>query len=345
MIGAGFMGAKHARIISEMQGAQLVGVADIDERRARDVSTTCQVRAYFQNYMELLSQPDLDAVIVATPEHLHRDPVVASLKAGKDVFVEKPIATTIPDADAMIDAAANAGKKLMVGYNFHFDPNFTSLADYVSEGGIGKPISAFGRINAPIQAGRYWGKQIALELSFSIHLVDLILWYFTDTPVDVSCERVNGKLHEELGVADFSWISFRMSRGGLGVVECGWALSEKWGGQNPDGTYSTPRTWFRAPDVSFEIIGTEGSAYLDYHPQSIRACDREGWKFPETTLWPIINGRIGGALREEDEHFLDCVRRNKEPAVDGKFARVSLEVVLASIEAAEKKEHVMLPIK
>lgn len=342
VIGVGFMGSKHARLIAETQGVRLLGIADTDGSQAKAVAETNHAEHFFTDYNKLLALDKLDAVIVATPEHLHHEPVIASLNAGKYVLVEKPIATTLKDADAMIAAAEKSNGRLMVGYVFRFDSKFAALKDYVDQGALGQPMSAYGKMNSPIQSGRYWGKQVPLELSFSVHFVDLILWYFQDEPVEVFSERIPGRLTKEIGIADFDWMFFRLSKGGLGVIQCGWALSQKWGGEKSDGTYSKPSSWYRAPDMSFEIVGTNGSAYLDYHPQSLEACDDEGWKFPETATWPIIHGRIGGALREEVSHFLDCVRNGKEPLVDGKFARKSLETVLASMRSAEENQKVKI---
>jgi UDP-N-acetylglucosamine 3-dehydrogenase len=127
--------------------------------------------------------------------------------------------------------------------------------------------------------------------------------------------------------------------GSLGVIESGWGLTEKWA------DWSQPETWFGFGDVEMNVIGTEGVLALDFTPMNLAAVDaREGWKFPETRHWPMINGRLGGALRMEMNHFLECVVTGEPPLIDGGAGRRSLEVAIAAEQSIAQGQAIGLPL-
>ena len=109
-------GASHARQMAALPDLYLAAACDVDGERAREAAAGRRpaARAY-TDVAELLAQPDIPAVLVATPNFTHRDLVLQALAAGKDVFCEKPMALTVADCDAMIEAAQRQGRKLMVG--------------------------------------------------------------------------------------------------------------------------------------------------------------------------------------------------------------------------------------
>jgi predicted dehydrogenase len=130
-------------------------------------------------------------------------------------------------------------------------------------------------------------------------------------------------------VPDFSWLVLEFDDGALGVVECGWALTEGWKGFS---------------DVKLNVIGTHGVLNLDFNPMNLTQVTAEnGWTFPETRHWPVVNERLAGAALLEVEHFIDCVRQNREPLVDGLAGRRSLEVALAAERSILEEREVALP--
>ena len=134
LIGAGGIAAQHLRAFSGMEGVAITAVADLDLARAEARAATCGALA-FGRYQDMFDR--VDAVVVCTPPQWHRAPTVEAAQAGKHIFCEKPIALTLADADAMIDAADTAGVVLQIGHNFHFEPGFRALHDLFAAGALG----------------------------------------------------------------------------------------------------------------------------------------------------------------------------------------------------------------
>jgi UDP-N-acetylglucosamine 3-dehydrogenase len=329
LIGAGFMGGVHARIGAEMPGVEIVAVADIDERRARSIAASYGGQAY-ADYRDMLAKERIDAVIITTPETDHRSPVVAAAEAGCHVFLEKPLAATLEDADTIIKACQQAQVRLMIGYILRFEPCYARIYEAVTRGEIGAFLSAYARRNATIEEGRRLGGRTSVINYLAVHDIDQFLWYRPGYEVrKVFAKQIKGRLMEEVGVPDFSWLVLEFDDGALGVVECGWALTEGWKGFS---------------DVKLNVIGTHGVLNLDFNPMNLTQVTAEnGWTFPETRHWPVVNERLAGAALLEVEHFIDCVRQNREPLVDGLAGRRSLEVALAAERSILEEREVALP--
>ncbi|MGQ9596679.1 MAG: Gfo/Idh/MocA family protein [Thermoproteota archaeon] len=147
VIGCGVMGKYHARVYSELPGVKLLATADVLEERAKEVAKEFGAERWYTDYNELLTRSDIDAVSITVPDHLHRGPTVAAAKAGKAVLLEKPIATTLEDADAIIKAVKRAGIPFLVGHIVRFDYNYVKAKEYIDRGSLGDPISIWARRN------------------------------------------------------------------------------------------------------------------------------------------------------------------------------------------------------
>ncbi|HZA92212.1 MAG TPA: Gfo/Idh/MocA family oxidoreductase, partial [Gemmatimonadales bacterium] len=251
VIGAGFMGALHARAIAESGFGTLAAVADPDFGRATELAMAYGATPYAA-FGEMFQQQELDAVIVATPETGHREPVEMAAKHGCAVLVEKPIAANLDDADAMIAACAVAGVPLMVGYILRFEPAYARIQQAVEAGSIGRFLTGYGRRNAPIGEGERLAGRTTVINYLAVHDLDQILWYHPVDVVRVSAKAVRGRIFERFEVADFTWITAEFADGALAVVESGWALSEGWAG------WAKPAAWGGFGDVEMNVIGSTG---------------------------------------------------------------------------------------
>jgi len=338
VIGAGFMGGLHARAVAESGFGVLAGIADPDLARARDLAVAHGAVAY-ADYSEMLQEEALDAVIVATPETMHREPVVMAAEHRCAVLVEKPIAASLEDADAMIAACDAAGVPLMVGYILRFEPSYARIQQAVEAGSIGAFLTGYGRRNAPIGEGERLAGRTTVINYLAVHDLDQILWYHPVDVVRVNAKAVHGRIFARFRVADFTWITAEFADGALAVVESGWALSEGWAG------WSKPAIWGGFGDVEMNVIGTTGIVSLDFTPMNLYGVDAgEGWKLPDTRHWPAINGRLVGAIRNEMDHFLSCVQSGTAPLIDGRAARKSLEIGIAADRSIELGRDVELPL-
>ena len=336
IIGTGFMGMLHARAFAQCPDAHISAVSDPVLTEPPDIPGLSKPVDFYTDHRQLLERHDVDAVVIATPENLHRDIVVDAASAGKHIFLEKPIATTIEDADAIISETSGQKIKLMMGHILRFDTRYAQIKAAVDENTIGKPLVCYARRNAPVQEARRLGGRVEVEEYISVHDIDQAFWYFSDKAVKVSAEIVEGPVMKELGVHDFIWITIRFKKGGLAVIETGWGLSEgmvKW---------TRPSSWGGFGDVCLELIGEKGSLYLDYRPMGITAVDDEGWKFPDTLHWPLLHGEIVGDILEEDRYFLKVLRDEREIISTGEDGKNALEVVLAAQRSYREGKQISL---
>jgi predicted dehydrogenase len=255
------------------------------------------------------------------------------------VLVEKPIAANLDDADAIIAACDDAQVPLMVGYILRFEPAYARIQQAVAAGAIGRFLTGYGRRNAPIGEGERLGGRTTVINYLAVHDLDQIFWYHPEKVVRVSAKAVQGRIFALLGVADFTWITAEFADGALAIVESGWALSKGWAG------WTRPATWGGFGDVEMNVIGTNGVVSLDFTPMNLYGVDnQEGWKLPDTRHWPVINGRLVGALRNEVDHFLTCVQSGQPPLIDGRTARESLAVGIAAERSIALGREVEMPL-
>lgn len=325
VIGVGRFGENHVRAYKESPFSQLVAVADLDDNRTRIVAEKYGITKHYSDYRSLLDHPEIQAVSIATPAPSHADLAITAAKAGKHILLEKPIAMSLSEAEEVIRAAHESRVKLLIGHLFRFEANFAAVQSALVEGTMGQPLAVISRLNNPITEARYAGTHISPILHVMIHLVDLSLWYMNRTPTRVFCQAAKGKVHEEMNVPDGCIITIEFEEGGLAVIESFWCLPENFA------NWTTPRSWTPLiSDTQLEVICTQGVFYLDTPITRLRACDNEGWKFPQTHLRSTIRGELSGAFREEVNHFLRCCVAEQEPLVGGREALNALRVALAA---------------
>jgi predicted dehydrogenase len=336
IIGAGFMGLLHARALSQLSGVRIAAASDPLLKEPPKLPSQDEAVRLYAGHQDLLARNDIEAVVIASPEPLHRQAVEDAARAGKHILLEKPIATTLEDADAIIAAADRHKVKLMLAHLLRYDVRYAQIKASVQEGVIGKPLVCYARRNATIQEARRLKGRVEVEEYISVHDIDQVLWYFQDRPVKVSAEIAQGPVMAELGVHDYIWITIRFAGGGLAVVETGWGLCEA------IGRWKRPSTWSGFGDVCLELIGEKGSLYLDYRPMSLAAVDEEGWKFPETLHWPQLHGEVVGDVLEEDRYFLRVLRDQAPILSSGQDGRAALEIVLAAMRSWKEDKPVRL---
>ena len=148
VIGTGIVGgAWHSHVYHNLPGAELVAVCDLDEGRAREIAERYSVPHVFTDFRDLLARDDIVAVSIATPDFAHRDLAVAAAKAGKHILVEKPLATTVEDADAILEAVEEAGVKLMVDFHNRVNPPFVQARQSVLDGELGELKYIYARLS------------------------------------------------------------------------------------------------------------------------------------------------------------------------------------------------------
>ena len=337
MIGSGFMGGVLAKATSELPYARCLGAADVDIRRAQNLTAGCGGKAY-QDFREMLGRENPEVVFIATPEPDHLEPVKAAAEHGAQIFLEKPMATSLQDADAINRVCSQANVKLMIGYILRFEPSYALIQSAIAEGSIGKFLSAYARRMATISEARRLGGRVSPLTYIGVHDIDQILWYHPVAVKSVYARAIRGLVWEELGTFDSAWLMIEFEDGALGIHEVGWCLPEEWA------KWQTPASWNGFGDVRMNVTGTQGNLFLDFTPMNLYGVNREGWKMPDNRHWPTMHNKLVGAVKLEVEHFLDCVINNKTPLVTGEDGRRSLEVMLAAEKSIAEGIKIDLPL-
>jgi predicted dehydrogenase len=316
LVGCGRFGESHLLAYRAVPGAEVTAVHDTDPARAARAAAAAGGARVCASPAELAALPDLDAVDVVTPEHLHLEPVLAALAGGKHVFVEKPLATDLGHCTRMIEAARAAGRSLMVGHLLRFETRYAMLREEVASGRLGRVVSMHARRNRPKAHLPLYGR-VHLALETGIHDIDLMLWC-AGRPV----RRVRG--YERRGsqgqYVDTFWGVLEFEGGALGVVESVWLLPEAAG---------------VALDDAFQVAGTAGVGDLRLVPGGLSWWRDAGFELPDVGYDPRVMNAARGALRDELAYFCDCVREDRPPEVcTGTEAKQAVRVALALIESA-----------
>jgi predicted dehydrogenase len=159
LIGTGFMGKAHAlaygaarAVFGDVPAVRMACLCDAEPARARAFADQFGFAAATSDWRAVIADPAVDLVSITTPNALHRDMALAAIAAGKAVHCEKPLALTLPDAQAMAKAADAAGVATLVGYNYVHNPAFTHACRLIAEGVIGKPVHFRGWVDEDYQA-------------------------------------------------------------------------------------------------------------------------------------------------------------------------------------------------
>lgn len=337
VIGCGFMGNVLARAASELPYAKCVGAADVDPARAHKLATTYGGNAY-QDLRQMLDREKPQTVFIATPECDHLEPVVAAAAHGAQIFLEKPMATTLEDAAAIDEACKEAQVKLMIGYILRFEVSYALIQSAVAEGSIGRFLSAYPRRVTSISEARRLGGRVSPLTYIGVHDIDQILWYHPVPVKAVYARAIRGRVWEELGTFDFAWLMMEFEDGALGVHEVGWCLPEEWA------KWQSPASWSGFGDVRMNVTGTHGNLFLDFTPMNLYGVNQEGWKMPDTRHWPALHGKTIGSAKLEVEHFFECALTDKTPLVTGEDGLRSLEVMLAAEKSIAEGKKIDLPL-
>ena len=330
LIGAGIWGNVHAETYSTYHRAWLTAVCDLDEARARHTADQWGARRVYTDYREMLRDPEVDAVAVATPDFAHREPIVAAARAGKHIIVEKPLATTRHDLDQIAEAVTKAGVKFMVDFHNRWRPPLVVARNDIENGVIGEIVSAYLRLNntlyVPLKMLSWSGKSSILWFLGS-HTIDTLRFLLHDEIARVYSVSRSGVLRGNgLDIPDIYQTILEFAGGPIATIENHWIM---------------PDTSPSYNDFKVSVVGSKGMFNMDLtHNQLIERyleghCDR-----PDVSNGPLIRGRHVGFVYESIRHFVDCVADDQPVAAtldDG--LRVST-VILAIMQSAFSREPV-----
>lgn len=342
IIGCGMIANFHARALGDTNDAQLIGCTSHTRESSEKFSQEFGCRA-FASLEEMLADPQIDAVSICTPSGIHLDPALAAAKAGKHVFVEKPLEITLERCDQIIEACNAAGVKLGVAFQSRFHESSRLMKEAVDSGRFGRLTMGdayvkWYRSQEYYDSGAWRGTWQfdggGALMNQAIHSVDLLTWIMG--PVVEISALTDTMAHERIEVEDVAVANLRFANGALGVIEAT--------------TAAYPGSLKR-----IEVSGSHGSAVLEEE-------DIKSWDFAEMTerdeqIRREMAGRTqsgGGAAdpaaighHGHTALFTDFVRAitdNTDPLVNGPEGRRSVEIIRGIYESAQQGKRVHLPL-
>ena len=224
VVGAGFIADSHIRALAAEPRASLAGVVDVDRARARAFAYANGNAPYSSDLADALTWPEVDAVIVCTPNHTHVPIALEVAAAGKHLLVEKPLATTVAGARQVVDAFATAGRVVAAAHTHRSYDYGVAVRSVIESGTIGRPVAA----RLSILGGWIWPDWQAWvldpersgghSLHNGVHLLDLVTWWLGDEPLSVYA-RGRRQTAAELRIYDYLEMSIEYARGGTAVCE------------------------------------------------------------------------------------------------------------------------------
>lgn len=336
VVGVGPWGELHAHALARCPAAELAAVCDLNEGRARLVVAATGARMYYTNYESLFADGSIDAVCIATPDHLHLEIASAAVRAGKHLLVEKPLATTVEEAEVIADLARQAKVKLMVNFHHRWHPALWGAWESIRNNRIGEPhllaLRWNHRIDLPTRA-ILWTAQSSVGWYAGSHAVDAARWLTRDEVIRVYAASGMGVLDSlQVHTPDFFTAILEFSRGAVATIETCWTLP-----------HSAPSQ----SDIRGQIIGTEGVLYFDEsHHRMLERYERvnvtQSTAYPDVAEAPSVQGQPVGYALESVRAFALAVARDEPPPVTAADGVAAARIVAAIHQSARTKQPVVL---
>jgi UDP-2-acetamido-3-amino-2,3-dideoxy-glucuronate N-acetyltransferase len=309
-VGHGYWGRNLARNFHEL--GHLAAVVDPDPKAAETAAKAYGVSA--STFEEVLADPNIQAISLATPAGLHFSQAKAALEAGKHVFVEKPLALDVADAEQLCSLAEQRGLVLMVGHLLQYHPIYMKLREMVEAGAFGRLLYVYSN---RLSLGKFRAEENVLW-SFAPHDLSMLLGLFGSEPVHVTAQ---GNVSFLPGIADMATVQMHFPGGGSGHVQVSWMHPFK--------------------EQRLVVIGEKAMAVFedslpDWQDKLVlyrHVVDTSGVvPDPRKTDGERIAVEKSEPLKAECRHFAACIESGQEPRTDGREGLAVLRV----LDKAEK---------
>ena len=347
IIGCG-VGLAHARGYARLPNVEIVALADVSLERCQRITREIPVPDLYSSYEELLQREDIDAVSIALPNYLHAPATLAALESGKHVLVEKPLAMTVAEGEAMVATAARTRRKLMICFNYRFRGDSQAIRRYAEGGGLGEVY--FARAGWLRQTGipglGSWFTNKALSgggplIDLGVHVLDLALWLMgAPEPTAVS-----GMTYAKFGPR---------GRGGWGgtrftVGEAGYTVEDMATGYvrfANGATLALEVSWAsftsHRDDYYVHLFGSEGGAELNVRQygfaDNVRLYGEAAGAYTE--MIPRYNE--GGGHETAVAEFVRCIEEDTQPVPGGEDGLRVLRIIQALYQSAAAGREVIL---
>lgn len=320
ILGCGFMGENHIHAVSDHPTLELASVVDVDKERATAIADEYGADQALTDYETALD--DADAAIVATPEQLHAEQAHATLDRDRHLLLEKPVTVELSSAWELADRAAESDVTTGISFVLRYDPGYSGAHDAVRADRVGEPVSVRAKRGITIAESHRIGGRGHPVYYMNVHDIDAMRWCMESDVESVRAVERRGAL--DVDVPDAMQALFEFENGGIGVLEGYGVLPNETPGQI---------------DAAFEVVGTTGRAAVET-PGTTLTIHGDRFDRPDTRHWPVVNGRMDGAVRRQIDRFAAAIESDEEMLAtieDGAHAQAIAAAMKAAAETGDKQ--------
>ncbi|MGI8476222.1 MAG: Gfo/Idh/MocA family oxidoreductase [Thermomicrobiales bacterium] len=328
VVGVGVLGKMHAENLARrIHGARVTAIADVRTEAAQQIADELGVARVYASAEELAADPDVEALVIVSNDGAHAAGILAAAANGKDVFCEKPITTTLEDADRVLAAVAQSGVTLQIGFMRRYDAAYAAAKAAIDAGRIGTPIlikaAHRGKYPFPRQPGA--GPDPSVFFNSCIHDSDNARWLLGDEAVEVTAiaNRVVASTSADGQGTDVAVTTIRFAKGALGDIE-------------------NVSSAFYGYDVRTEVVGDRGALFIgSLRETGCVLATEAGLSSDITDHWLT---RFGQTYLIELEDWVRRTLAGEPPFCTGADGRAALEIAMAATTSHRERRPVALPL-
>lgn len=325
VIGTGRMGSVHVRnLVQHVPQANLSAICDLRLEVAQELADRLEIPRVVRDYHELLADPSIEAVLIATNTPTHPKIIADAAKAGKQIFSEKPLSLELDEIDHALDVVERAGVKLQVGFNRRFDKSFKQVRSVVHSGEIGQPCILHIISRDPESPTmEYLRDSGGMFLDMTIHDLDMARFQIGEVEeiYAIGSVLLTPKI-VEFGDLDTTLVTLKFKNGAIGTID-------------------NSRQAVYGYDQRLEILCTDGSAKVENEAETtVQMGDREGFHSARPPYFFIQ--RYAPCYIEEVRQFVECVCDDKPVPVTGCDGRMAVVLGLAAWKSHREQRPVKI---
>ena len=325
----GMLGFEHmhaysyAAALRTLPDVEITAAWDDDKKRLEEACRNFKIKKKSTDLDKILSMP-LDAVIICARNVAHVNSAIAAARAGKHILCEKPLATTMEDANLMIDACKQAGVTLMTAFPCRYIPQISRARQLYRDGVLGKLFAVRTTNHGSMPGGWFIQPELSgggAVIDHTVHVIDLLRW-ITGLEVTQVFAEMDTRLHD-IPCEDVGMLMFMLGDSVFGTLDTSW---------------SRPASYSIWGDVTLKFVGSDGLLEVDGFPQALHIFDNHGQRQHNT-----MSGGDNADL-EMIKEFVSCVREGHQPPITGEDGMKALEVALGAYRSARECRTIPLPL-
>jgi predicted dehydrogenase len=312
----------YATCLRRIPHVELVGIADDNRKRGQEMADTFETR--FLPDADALLDENLDGVIICAENSNHRPLTELAAPRTRFILCEKPISTSITDAQAMIDVCDACGCKLQIAFPVRFSPAVQRLKALLDADTLGRIYSVKTTNHGRMPGGWFVDQSLSgggAVIDHTVHVIDLLRWFWDTEVTEVYAEVGYSLFHPDLGIDDAGLLSIQLATGAYGTLDTSW---------------SRPKSYPIWGDVKLEVLGEHGVIRVDVFKQNMAVYNDQAGK----GQWVNWGSNLDLSLVRD---FVDMIVTSREPFITGYDGLKALEVALAAYRSDETGQPVPLP--